>query len=259
MNELVSIVTTLYNYARYIPDLAESILRQTHTNWYWVIVDDASTDNPWQVLVPLFKSKFARRIEYIQLPENMGYSFAKNQGIRASRGEYIVMIDADDMLTWNSLELRVNLMNDNPDKLWCHGEALVCGANGQGRSHESRNWKRNFRKQLKAQGMNLTKQYHHRLIHAQTVMVRRELHKKYGLYDSKLRFSSDNEMWRRLIRFGEIPAHTDEFVAVYRCHPNRMARSDYKKKRIKEVKRQIIKDVETRFTEGINETNTELW
>jgi glycosyltransferase involved in cell wall biosynthesis len=259
-NELVSIVTTLYNYAHFIPDLGRSILEQTYVNWEWVIVDDASTDNPLKVLQPLLKSKYGRKkVKYIQLPKNMGYSYAKNQGIRTSCGKYIVMIDADDMLTPRSIEIRKKILGLNPRKLWCHGESLVCDKNGFGRSEESRNWKRKFRKSLQAQGMNLNKQYHHRLIHAQTVIVRSELHEKYGLYDPKLRFSSDNEMWRRLIRFGEIPMHTEEFVAIYRSHPNRMARSQYKKQRVKEVKRRLIKDVERRFNEGINSNNTELW
>jgi len=90
-------------------------------------------------------------------------------------------------------------------------------------------------------------------------MVRPELHKKLGLYDEKLRFSADNEMWRRIIRFGYVPAHIDEFVAIYRVHPGRMSRSKYKKEHGRKVKGQIIKDVEQRFKEGINENNTKLW
>ena len=187
----------------------------------------------------------------------MGYSYAKNIGIKATSGKYIVMIDADDMLTPNSIKIRKELLDAEPNKLWCHGECYVIN-DGQ-LSEESRDWKRGFRKQLIAEGYDLSKKYHHRLIHAQSVMVRPELHKKYGLYDEALRFSSDNEMWRRVLRFDEIPAHTDEFVAIYRVHPERMSRSKYKKARSALVKQQIIKDVERRFKEGINERNTILW
>ena len=259
MNELVSIVTTLYNYAHYLPSLADSVLRQTYSNWYWIIVDDFSEDNPLKVLRPLLNSKLSHRIKYIKLKNNYGYSIAKNEGIRASRGDYIAMIDADDMLTPKSIELRKKLLDDNSDKLWCHGEVLVTHGDSGDKSQESIVWKRNFRKKLISQGMDLSKQYHHRLIHAQSVMVRPELHRKYGLYDPKLRFSSDNEMWRRIIRFSEIPAHTEEFVAIYRVHNARMSRSPYKKQRVGKVKKQIIQDVERRFNEGINRSNTELW
>lgn len=253
MKDLISIVTTLYNYKRFIGDLAESILKQTYSNWEWIIVDDASTDNPKEILLNYIDNY---NVTYIRLGNNHGYSYAKNIGIKNSQGDYIVMIDADDMLTPDSLRLRKNAL-DETGKLWVHGECLVI--NGKKTSEESRNWKRKFRKQLINEGMNLTKEYHHRLIHAQSVMVRPKLHKKYGLYDETLRFSSDNEMWRRIIRFGEIPAHIEDFVAIYRVHPDRMARSKYKKERIVQVKKKIIEDVERRFNEGINESNTVIW
>jgi glycosyltransferase involved in cell wall biosynthesis len=255
MSELVSIVTSLYNYRRYIEDLIASVLGQSYDNWEHIIVDDGSTDKPFEVIDPFLKDK---RFRY-SFMSNRGYSTAKNQGIMRSRGKYIVMIDADDMLTPRSLELRKKALDENPDKLWCHGEVLVTDDHGRSTSERSRNWKRNFRKKLTDDGLDLTKTYHHRLVHAQSVMVRPELHRKYGLYDESLRFSSDNEMWRRVIRFGEVPVHIEDFVAIYRVHGARMSRSQYKKERGRQVKRRIIEDVERRFREGINETNTKLW
>ena len=247
MTPLISIVTTLYNYARFIGDLAQTVIAQTWDNWEWIIVDDASTDNPGQAMHPYVK-KYGSKIKILNWGTNRGYSACKNDGIRNSRGEYIVMIDADDMLTPKSLEVRYNALAPT-DKLWCHGEVLV--KHNKKISEESRNWKRRFRRDLIKEGYDLTKEYHHRLIHAQSVMVRRELHRRIGLYDSRLRFSSDNEMWRRIIVFGHIPVHIEDFVAIYRVHPDRMARSQYKKDRIRMVKRQIIEDVARRKREGI--------
>lgn len=252
MQPLISIVTTLYNYAHFVGQLAATVLDQTWQNWEWIIVDDGSTDNPVSVLGPLLKSELVgRKVHYLQFKTNRGYSAAKNFGITHSRGECIRMIDADDMLTPKSLELLYNGLKDS-GKLWIHGEVKV--KNGDSLSDESRKWKRNFRAKLTKEGWDLTKTYHHRLVHAQSVMVTRELHKKYGLYDESLRFSSDNEMWRRIIRFGEVPAHIEDHVALYRVHPDRMSRSAYKKVRCRAVKKQIIQDVERRFKEGIEET-----
>lgn len=249
MTPLISIVTTLYNYARFIDDLAESVMRQTYENWEWIVVDDGSTDKPQDVLWWFGEKQETYKL--IQLPQNHGYSFAKNVGIKHSRGDFIVMIDADDMLTPKSLELRYNALSQT-DKLWIHGEVQVLQTGGR-LSDESRQWKRNFRGGLIKDGWDLSKTYHHRLIHAQSVMVRRELHKKVGLYDEQLRFSSDNEMWRRIIGMGHIPAHIEDYVAVYRVHPDRMARSPYKRKYGPMVKKQIIADVERRCKEGIEE------
>lgn len=253
--ELISIVTTLYNYAHFIGDLAESILAQSHTNWEWIIVDDCSTDDPVSVLRPYIEN--SSRISLIRRTENRGYSSCKNKGIRTTVGKYIVMIDADDMLTPRSLELRLAAMKADPERLWCHGEVLV--KSGERIGEQSRQWKRGFRKKLIGEGMDLSVAYHHRLIHAQSVMVKRQLHEWLGMYDPALRFSSDNEMWRRVIRFGHIPAHIEDFVAIYRVHDKRMSRSVYKRQRVAVVKAQIVKDVERRFAEGITAENTELW
>jgi len=255
MKELISIVTTLYNYADYITDLIDSVIAQTYTNWELIIIDDASTDNPHKRIKRYLTDQ---RIKYIKLPENKGYSIAKNKGIEESSGEYIVMIDADDMLTEDSLELRYNVLSKS-DKLWIHGEVLVFNNQSKTQlSNCSRIWKRNFRQKLISEGNDLTTTYHHRLIHAQSVMVKRELHKIVGLYDESLRFSSDNEMWRRIVGFGFIPAHIEDFVAKYRVHGRRMSRSDYKKARIHKVKGYIKRIVPIRVTKPLEETGIRI-
>ena len=253
MKDLISIITTLYNYKEYIPDLIESVLKQTYTNWELIIMDDASKDDPLSTIEPYLKDS---RIKYFRWRKNRGYSAAKNQAILYSEGKYIVMIDADDMLLEDSLEVRYEALK-NSDKLWVHGEALVLQADGS-LSDRTTQIKKQRREQMIKEGMDLTKEYHHRLIHAQSVMLKRELHKKVGLYDEALRFSSDNEMWRRIIALGHIPIHLDRIVAKYRVHDRRMSRSKYKKDRIAKTKEYIIAIVEQRDREGINENNTKL-
>jgi len=250
---LVSIITTAYNYERYLGDLVRSIVAQDYENWEWIVVDDCSDDNPGKIL----NQHRDTRIQYIRLGENMGYSYAKNVGIRASKGTYIVMIDADDMLVPESLSLRLRTLRLHPNKLWIHAKALKCDRNGilKSKCIDSNNKKR---KECKKKGVNLAIQYDHRLVHAQTVMVRRRFHTVLGLYDETLRFSSDNEMWRRAIRFGYIPSYIPHPVSIYRIHNKRMSRSSYKKKRVAKTKIYIKAVVEKRFKEGINSNNTML-
>lgn len=260
---MISIITTLYNYARYLPQLADSVFQQTYMDWQWIIVDDASTDGSEEVVNEIQERErpyspyiVYQEILYLRLPKNCGYSVAKNVGIRAARGnEYFVMIDADDMLTPDSLEVRLKVLEENPDKLWVHGEALNLNLDGEIEDTYIQ-WNNTRRKGFIEQGLDLTTWYHHRLVHAQTVMMRREFYEKLGLYDESLRFSSDNEMWRRAIRFGHIPAYIPVPVSIYRVHPKRMSRSEYKKKRIQDTKRYIIEIVERRFKEGLDATGT---
>jgi len=256
MQPLVSVVSTLYNYRDYVIDMIHSVQNQIHTNWELIIVDDASTDNPLETISPYLAGS---RLQYLPLLENHGYSYAKNVGIRASRGEYIVMIDADDLLYDEySITYRLEALLKYPEKLWCHGDSVNLEPSGDICTTSNARMKRSERrKRMKADG-TLETGYSHRLIHSQTIMVCREFHKKLGLYDENLWCSSDNEMFRRALRFGIIPCYIADIVSLYRIHPNQMHRSPEKRKIITELKKQIITDVERRFQEGINASNTPL-
>ncbi len=253
MTPQVSVITTCYNYARYIGDLAKSISIQD-VPLEWIVVDDASTDSPWKVLKPYAKSI---DIKFIRQPENRGYSIGKNIGIRKACTEYLCMIDADDVLLPASLACRLEALKAHPDKLWVHAEAWDLTPGGSIEKPYPTNNRRRF-EQFRAEGKDLTKWYTHRLIHAQTVMVRRAFHERLGLYDETLRFSSDNEMWRRAIRFGVIPLYLEQAVSLYRTHGQRMSRSSYKKQRIEAVKEYIIRVVEQRYREGVHSGNTPI-
>ena len=251
---MISIITTLYNYKKYLPALAISVMEQTYEDWEWIIVDDASTDKP-QDMLKVYGSH--PQITVITLPKNMGYSFAKNIGLQRAAGDYFVMIDADDYLTKDSLQVRYDELQRQPDKLWVHAEAQNLNLNGDLEDTYIK-WNNSLRKKMIDTGIDLTKEYHHRLIHAQTVMVRREFHKQLGLYDEHLRFSSDNEMWRRALRFGFIPAYIPTPVSVYRVHDKRMSRSKFKRMHVAGVKEYIKRAVEIRHTKGININTTVL-
>jgi len=278
----VSVITTAYNYARYLPHLWESLQYQVYGNFEWIVVDDASTDETFAYMMHVVEEvdsqryasaqcldephtyrdvqtvkSIVRGVHYVRLTKNHGYGHAKNVGIQAATGEYFVMIDADDVLTPYSLTVRVAALQEHPDKLWVHGDALNLSLEGQIQERYIE-WIRNKRKHLEAEGWDLTKQYHHRLIHAQTVMMRREFYERFGLYDESLRFSGDNEMWRRAIRFGCIPIHLEKAVAIYRVHNQRMSRSEYKRKRVAAAKEYIKRIVEIRYKEGISSANTPM-
>lgn len=252
-NPIVSIVTTCYNYARYVGGLAKSVAAQD-IPYEWIVVDDASEDNPYAVLKSYEKQA---NLVYIRQPKNMGYSVGKNVGIRAAKADYICMIDADDVLLPGSLRSRYEVLQKNPDKLWVHAEAWDLHVDGKiGKPYPDNN-RRRFA-ELSADKKDPRIWYTHRLVHAQTVMVKRAFHEQLGLYDESLRFSSDNEMWRRAIRFGIIPIYLREAVSLYRIHELRMCKSAYKKARIAQTKKYIVEIVERRFREGINTSNTTL-
>jgi hypothetical protein len=90
----VSIVTSNYNYADFLPDAAESVLAQTYSEFEWIICDDGSTDRSLQVMQDLAKRD--SRIQIIA-KKNGGQASGFNSALAASSGELIVFLDTDDL------------------------------------------------------------------------------------------------------------------------------------------------------------------
>jgi glycosyltransferase involved in cell wall biosynthesis len=89
---LISVIVTCYNYGRYVGQAIESALAQTYPNVEVVVVNDGSTDDSASAI-----GRYAERVQYIEQP-NGGSISAYNAGYAASRGDIIVLLDADDTL-----------------------------------------------------------------------------------------------------------------------------------------------------------------
>ena len=226
---MISVVVPLYNYACYIQENIESILGQSIRDWEMIIVDDGSSDDPLSVIRPYLSKK----IQYIRLDKNKGYGNAKNVGIQASKGEYIVVLDADDLLTHRSLEYRLRRL-ESTEFLWAHAKAYeFSGPKLTTFKYKRRKSIHRLEYILKTgDNKDLWKS-----IHAQTVMVHREVYEKVGLYEVSLRSMGDKEMWARIINNVGPPIFVSKFVAHYRQHKNQMHRSKYKLKRLSKYKK----------------------
>lgn len=92
-------------------DLAvQSILQQSYKEFEFIIIDDASTDNSLR----LVKAYRDPRIQVLQNTDNLGLAKSLNKAIRASRGEYIARMDADDVSDLSRLGKQIEYLNKNP-------------------------------------------------------------------------------------------------------------------------------------------------
>jgi len=237
---MISVVIPLYNYAHLIEETIVSIQKQTHKDWEVIIVNDGSTDDPEIVI----NKYLCDNIRYIKFDKNTGYSAAKNAGIRGSKGEYIVVLDADDMLTPKSLALRAAYLDNHPKKQWVIAKAFEFGGISPPYKFKVINRKatRRLAKILK------TRKYADlwKSIHAQTVMVRRLVYKKIGLYEESLPSRGDKEMWARIINNVGIPGYIHKEVAYYRHHGGQMHRSKAKKKNLPRLEKRLNKLISLR-------------
>ncbi|MGR3934286.1 glycosyltransferase family 2 protein [Streptomyces sp. BRA346] len=110
----VSVVIPCRDYGHYLPHAVESVLAQTCPDWELVVVDDGSTDDTAAVARSLIADHPGRRIRLLE-QAGAGVSAARNAGIAATTGRYVLPLDADDVIAPTMLERTVAVLDDNPD------------------------------------------------------------------------------------------------------------------------------------------------
>lgn len=106
-NNLVSIVTPMYNGERFVSQTIESVLSQTYQDWEMLIVDDGSKDNSAAIV-----EGYARKDSRVKLirQSNGGSASARNHALREARGRYVCFLDADDLWDSTFLEKQLNFL-----------------------------------------------------------------------------------------------------------------------------------------------------
>ena len=112
-NELVSVVIPCFNHAQFLEECVKSIIAQSYENIEVIIVDDGSTDNTQQVIENLILENKNTIIKSIQ-QVNSGVSVARNQGISAASGDYILPLDGDDKIHPDMILKCMELLKANP-------------------------------------------------------------------------------------------------------------------------------------------------
>ena len=110
---MISVIMPLYNNEKYVIEAIKSVINQTYKNWELIIINDASTDNSENVVEKFLEEQVDPRIRFINLEENKGVSFARNLGIKESKGEYISFLDSDDLWDAKFLELSYAKIKEN--------------------------------------------------------------------------------------------------------------------------------------------------
>lgn len=107
-SKFVSVIMAAYNAEETIEAAIRSILLQTHDNFELIICDDASTDNTWCLMRSLADED--SRIRLIRQEKNRGSAVARNRCLLQAQGEYIAIMDADDLCSENRLAVQVSFL-----------------------------------------------------------------------------------------------------------------------------------------------------
>lgn len=112
---MISVVIPLYNKAKSITTTLQSVFNQTYTDFEVIVVDDGSTDNSMEVVRERVRELGNERVRLIT-QANAGVSAARNVGIMEAKGEYVCVLDGDDIWDKDFLKEMVRLIEDYPEK-----------------------------------------------------------------------------------------------------------------------------------------------
>jgi glycosyltransferase involved in cell wall biosynthesis len=120
MSTKVSVIVATYNYGAFMAEALRSVETQTFRDWECIVIDDASTDDTSSI-VQAFVERDAR-FKYERLDQNSGVSVARNRGFALAAGEYIQLLDADDVIAPQKLELQVAYLDHASEVDVVHGD-----------------------------------------------------------------------------------------------------------------------------------------
>ncbi len=177
----VSVIMAVYNTKEsYLREAIESILNQTFKDFEFIIINDGSTNNCEDVI----KSYKDERIKYIK-QENQGAAASRNNGIKEATGEYIAIMDSDDIAYPNRFEEEVKFLDE-------HKDYAMVGSNAES-FPRYRLWKNVEEPRI----LDCIRECN--FVHS-TVMYRRELFLKNNyIYDIKMPPSEDYDLWSKVI------------------------------------------------------------
>ena len=111
IKNLVSIITPVYNSEKFLVETSKSVFNQTYTNWEWILVDDCSTDNSWDILTSLQKKD--SRIRIFKNEVNLKSGKTRNFAIKKAQGNFIAFLDSDDLWHPEKLSIQIPFMLEN--------------------------------------------------------------------------------------------------------------------------------------------------
>ena len=199
----VTVLMPVHNGGSFLPEAVNSVLAQTFSDFEFLIVDDASTDQTVAYLQGLREP----RIRLLKSEQRLQIARALNLGMDHARGEWIARMDADDICLPDRLSRQLDFLKEHPEVGLCGGRITYFGFY-TGRFHGL---------PLSYEDVRSSALFDNPFTHP-TVMMRRDLFERYHLrYDPDYCPADDYELWVRAMH--HFPAmNMDRVVLRYRTH-----------------------------------------
>lgn len=190
----VRIVIPAFNAARFLAETLQSVGAQSHNHWRCFVVDDGSVDGTASIV----EAVHDRRVELLRQP-NAGVSAARNHGMSGAKEDYVLFLDADDILHPTALERLVLRLDGSVRAVASFGtlrKILADGTPYPGQSPPEQG-------RYPSGDVLKSMLQHNFLANGGQVLVKTRAAQSIGGFDTRLRLSEDWEFWCRLAATGE--------------------------------------------------------
>ncbi len=213
----VSVIIAAYNAAPFLPLALDSVLHQTFTDWEIILVDDGSKDGTRDLVLSKM-TLFGSRLHYIH-QSNRGVSAARNTAIRHASGEFMALLDADDVWLEKRLELGVTAMDRNREVGLVHGKVVIINSVGDIISYPM------YPPAELLQG-KIAHYIYERRVHlaSPTILFRKECIAKVGDFDESMPITEDRDLCFRIAQHYQV-AYIEDTIAHYRVLANSLMRN----------------------------------
>lgn len=192
---VVSVLMSVYNGEAYLKEAIECILDQSFSDFEFLITDDCSTDQSWNIL-----QDYAARDERILLfrnETNLGLTKSLNRGLNLARGKYIARQDGDDIALGDRFQEQVTILEQQPQTVLVSCNLDLIDETGALLPH-------NIYRSCDPDLIPWYLLFLNYLGGHSQVMFRRDIVLELGGYREDYRYSQDYELWSRLSRVGQI-------------------------------------------------------
>jgi glycosyltransferase involved in cell wall biosynthesis len=207
MSPKITVLTTVYNGMSYLKEAIDSTLSQTFTDFEFLIIDDASTDESLEFLLTYIDP----RIRVVKNVVNMGQTASLNKGLSLAKGEFIARLDQDDVNLPNRLEEQLAMFIRQPElTLICSWEHTI-DSNGK----LVRDWKKSISDYGVFLGeilLGLCPVWH------PSVMFRKTDVLQLGAFDISYGPAEDYELWGKIAMARFNAAIVPQFHLLQRVH-----------------------------------------
>ena len=193
----ISIIVPCYNQGNFISETLDSVKKQTFHEWECIVIDDGSIDNTRDIVNKFCEND--KRIKYIY-QKNSGVSAARNNGISIAKGEFILPLDADDLIGDSYIEKALKEFNKNPELKLVYCNARMFGA---------------VNKNMQLPKYDYNELLWKNLIFCSAIYRKSDFAKTKG-YDSKLPGFEDWDFWLTFLKPTDEVYCIDEILFFYR-------------------------------------------